>query len=76
MNLFQKFMAAVFGWQYVVCMMGSTADVRRVRRVGGYWVDSFTSSILQPRGDYISSYHRWEPLTPKIKCHYEQEVKS
>lgn len=76
MNLFQKFMAAVFGWQYVINVAGSTAEVRRVHRVGRYWVDSYSDCILQPRGVYADTYRRWEPLTPKIKSFYEQEVKS
>ena len=73
MNLFQK-IAALFGAEYVVQVYRESAYVRRVVKLGKYWVFEPDSTRLSPAGRLQGTGATWEPLTKRVRRYFHAEV--
>lgn len=74
MNLFQK-IAALFGAEYVVQVCRESASVRRVVKLGKYWVFEHDSTRLSPAGRIHGiGCGAWEPLTKRVRRYFHAEV--
>ena len=73
MNLFQK-IAAWFGAEYVVQVYEDSAYVRRVVKLGKYWVFERDSTRLSPAGRIHGTGGTWEPLTKRVRRYFHAEV--
>lgn len=73
MNIFQR-IAALFGAEYVVQVYKDYAYVRRVVKLGKYWVFEYDSTRLSPAGHIHSTGARWEPLTKQVRRYFNAEV--
>ena len=73
MNLFQK-IAALFGAEYVVQVYRESAYVRRVVKLGKYWVFENDSTRLSPAGRLQGTGATWEPLTKRVRRYFHAEV--
>lgn len=73
MNLFQK-IAALFGAEYVVQVYKESAYVRRVVKLGKYWVIDYDHTRLSPAGHIHGSGATWEPLTKRVRRYFHAEV--
>ena len=73
MNLFQK-IAAWFGAEYVVQVYEDSAYVRRVVKLGKYWVLDCDHTRLSPAGRIHGTGGTWEPLTKRVRRYFHAEV--
>lgn len=73
MNLFQR-IAALFGAEYVAQVYKDSAYVRRVVRLGKYWVLKYGNTRIAPAGRIHGSGATWEPLTKKAKHYFNSKV--
>lgn len=73
MNLFQK-IAAWFGAEYVVQVYKDSAYVRRVVKLGKYWVLDYDHTRLSPAGRLQGTGATWEPLTRRVRRYFHAEV--
>lgn len=72
-NIWQKLMSKLFGFDYVVKVWKSYVFMYRAKKLGRHWVID-KSTRIYPGGKFEGDGSHWEPLTAKVKRFYDAEV--